>query len=269
MLTAALSGVSFPTVGPAKADMSATVALLHLAPRPGEIENNKRLIAAAVRRAASLGARLVVSPELVLSGYGFRDIIGTDWIAEHQPAHFSWAQELARQASVFLLLGTPEADGPLFNSLILFGPDGTRIGHHRKIMVLKVGSESWSTAGGQPTVMTVDGIGRVGLFVCADMYSKRLVDETAVAGVDLMVSSAAWAPGHHGPNGEWERASLETGRPVLVCNRTGVDSMDFTGSRSVAAINGTIAFAHSSPDSAIILVEWNRNARRLANWRVV
>ena len=46
-------------------------------------------------------------------------------------------------------------------------------------MVLKVGSESWSTAGDRGTVVTVDGIGRVGLFVCADMYSKRLVDETA------------------------------------------------------------------------------------------
>lgn len=249
--------------------MPATVALLHLAPRPGEIEHNKRLVTAAVRRAAGLGARFVVSPELVVSGYGFRDVIGTDWIAEGQAARTAWAQDLARKASVFLLLGTPEADGHLFNSLVLFAPDGTRIGHHRKIMVLKVGSESWSTAGGQPTVVNVDGIGRVGLFVCADMYSKRLVDETAAAGVDLLVSSAAWAPGHHGPNGEWERASLDVGRPVLVCNRTGVDAMDFRGSQSVAAIGGAIAFAHGSPDSAIILVEWDGNARRLANWRVI
>jgi predicted amidohydrolase len=245
------------------------VALLHLAPRPGEIEHNKRLVAAAVRRAASLGARFVVSPELVVSGYGFRDVIGTDWIARDQAAHFEWAQDLARQASVFLLLGTPEADGRLFNSMLLFGPDGTRIGHHRKIMVLEAGSESWSVAGDRPTVMTVDGIGRVGLFVCADMYSRRLVDQTAAGGVDLMVSSAAWAPGHHGPSGEWERASLDVGRPVLICNRTGVDAMDFTGSQSVAAVGGAIAFAHSSPDSAVILVEWDRKARHLANWRVV
>lgn len=245
------------------------MALLHLAPRPGEIEHNTRLVAAAVRRAAGLGARFVVSPELAVSGYGFRDVIGTDWIAQHQVARFEWARDLARQASVFLLLGTPEADGSLFNSLILFGPDGTRIGHHRKIMVLKVGSESWSTAGDRPTVMTVDGIGRVGLFVCADMYSKRLVDETVGKGVDLLVSSAAWAPGHHGPSGEWERASLEAGRPVLVCNRTGVDAMDFTGAQSVAAVGGAIASSHSSPDSAIILVDWELPARQLSNWRVV
>lgn len=247
---------------------SATLALLHLAPRPGEIEHNKRLVEDGVRRASARGASIVVSPELALSGYGFRDLIGTDWIAEGQAALFAWAAELARQASVTLVLGTPEADGRLFNSLILFGPGGARIGHHRKVMALKAGSESWSTAGDRATTIAIDRIGRVGLFVCADMYSKRLVDETAGQGIDLLFSAAAWAPGHHGPNGEWERASVDTGRPVLVCNRTGIDSMDFTPSRSVAAVSGSIAFSHSSPDSAVVLVDWTAAARQLSNWRV-
>lgn len=269
MLKAALSGLSLSTVSTAKADVSAIVALLHLAPRPGDIEHNKRMVEAAVRRASAEGARFVVTPELVVSGYGFRDMIGTDWIGRGQMALFAWAGELARQASVFLLLGTPEADGRLFNSQILFSPDGARIGHHRKIMVLKVGSESWSTAGDRSTVVSVDGVGRVGLFVCADMYSERLVAETATQQVDLLVSSAAWAPGEHGPNGEWERASLATARPVLVCNRTGTDAMDFRGSRSVAAIGGQITSSHSSPDSAIVLVEWIPQARQVSNWRVV
>ncbi len=227
------------------------------------------MIESAVRRAASMGATFIVSPELVVSGYGFRDAIGTDWIARDQPALFAWAGDLARQASAFLLLGTPEEDGRLFNSQILFAPDGTRIGHHRKIMVLKVGSESWSTAGDRSTVVSVDGVGRVGLFVCADMYSKRLVDETAAQGVDLLVSSAAWAPGHHGPNGEWERASLETARPVLVCNRSGMDAMDFRGSQSVAAVDGSIASSHRSPDSAIVLLDWAPQTRQISNWRLI
>lgn len=253
----------------AKADKPATLALLHLASRPGEVEHNKRMVEDAVRRASAMGAKAVVSPELAISGYGFRDLIGTDWIARDQAVLFAWAADLARQVSVFLVLGTPEADRNLFNSMIVFGPDGVRIGHHRKIMVLKVGSESWSTAGNRATVLTVDGIGRVGLFVCADMYSKRLVDETAGQDVDLLVSSAAWAPGEHGPNGEWERASLETGRPVLVCNRTGMDAMDFRESRSVAAVGGTVASSHSSEDSAIVLLDWTPQARQVSNWRVI
>lgn len=264
-----MGAISFPTVSIAKTDEPAGVALLHLAPRPGEIEHNKRIVEQAVQRASAMGARLVVTPELVVSGYGFRDIIGTEWIARGQAGLLGWASDLARGAAVHLLLGTPESDLGLFNSMILFGPDGTRIGHHRKILVLKVGSESWSTAGDRATALVLDGIGRAGLFICADMYSKRLVDETAGQGVDLLISSAAWAEGHHGPSGEWERASRETGRPVLVCNRTGMDSMDFRSSRSVAAVDGAIVFFHSSPDSAIILVDWEPAARRLSNWRAI
>lgn len=250
--------------------MSVTLALLHLDARPGCIEQNKSTIDAAVRRASAMGARFVVTPELAASGYGFRDAIGTAWIAESRL--YDWAARLAREASVFLVLGTPEAapsGAALYNSMVAFAPDGGPVGWHRKINVLRSGSESWSSPGDRPTVVDVPGIGRMGLFVCADMYSERLVDETAAQGVDLLLSSAAWAPGLHGPNGEWERASAVAGRPVLVCNRTGADVIDFTRAQSIAAIDGSIAHCHASVDSAIILVDWNQQDRELTRWRVV
>lgn len=272
MLQVFAGGVAFATVTSATATSTATIALLHLAPRPGEIEANKRALEQAVRRAAANGARLIVTPELAVSGYGFRDLVGTDWIASGQAPLFAWAGTLAKETGASLALGTPEAapeKDALFNSMVLFAPGGSIAGRHRKVNALRMGSESWSTPGDRPTVLAVDGIGRVGFFVCADMYSTRLVEETAAQGVDLLLSSAAWAPGHHGPDGEWERASATTGRPVLVCNRTGKDVLAFDAAQSVAAVDGTIAFAHASPDPGIALVEWTAGTRRLTNWRVV
>ena len=79
-------------MSPLQAPQTRIIALLHLAPRPGDVEFNKRLIERAVVQAASLGARLIVTPELCLSGYGFRDLVGTTWIAgERQPARLDWA----------------------------------------------------------------------------------------------------------------------------------------------------------------------------------
>lgn len=249
-----------------------TLALLHLAPRPGEIEHNKRMLESMALRASALEAKLIVTPELAVSGYGFRDVVGIDWIARQQATLLAWAASLARKAGAFLLLGAPEADAAgsaLFNSLFLFAPDGTRRDCHHKINVLKVGAESWSTPGDRATSVAIDGVGRMGLFVCADMYSRRLVRETAAQNVDLLVSCAAWAPGEHGPNGEWEWASPATERPVLVCNRTGVDMLDFSDARSVAAIGGSIVHAHASPAEALIPVDWTPWARELRNWRVI
>ncbi|WP_428661764.1 carbon-nitrogen hydrolase family protein [Reyranella sp.] len=258
-------------MSPLQAHQAQTIALLHLAPRPGDVEYNKRLIERAVSQASSRGARLIVTPELCLSGYGFRDLIGTTWIAGEQPALLDWAARLARRTGgASIVLGQPEADGDaLFNSMIVLGPDGGVTGRHRKIAALRVGAESWSTPGDRPTVVDIAGIGRVGLFVCADMYSKRLVGETAAQGCDLLLSAAAWAPGEHGPSGEWEWASLTTQRPVLVCNRTGRDVLDFSGARSVAAVDGTIAFAHAAPDDSIVLVDWTATTRALSSWRTV
>jgi predicted amidohydrolase len=249
-----------------------TVALLHLDPRPGNVAGNLRLIEAGVLSASRMGAKLIVAPELAVSGYGFRDLIGTDWIARDQAAHFAWAADLACRAEAGLVLGMPEAspDGDkLFNSLMLFASDGRCLGRHRKINVLRIGSESWSVPGDQATVVALEGIGRVGLFVCADMYSQRLVQDTAARDVDLLVSGAAWAPGEHGPAGEWEWASVAAGRPVLVCNRTGVDVLDFRAARSVVAVAGSVISSYASPVPAIILVDWIAEKHGLANWRAV
>ena len=265
-------GVAFATVPPATAAPTSAIALLHLAPRAGEVATNRAALEQAARRAAANGARLIVTPELAVSGYGFRDLVGTDWIASGQPALFAWAGGLAQETGASLVLGTPEAssdNGALFNSMMLFAPDGSVTGRHRKINALRVGSESWSTPGDRTSVFTIEGVGRVGFFVCADMYSTRLVEETAVQGVDLLLSTAAWAPGHHGPDGEWERASATTSRPVLVCNRTGKDVLDFDAAQSVAAVNGEIAFSHASPEQSIVLVDWTAGTRHLTSWRVV
>src|ERR687886_2695401 len=56
------------------------IALLHLAPRPGELRHNRRLLAAAIRTAAGLGAAGVLTPELCVCGYDFVDRLGTAWI---------------------------------------------------------------------------------------------------------------------------------------------------------------------------------------------
>ena len=77
LLGSAVAGVTSFAMSPLQAQQTQLIALLHLAPRPGDIEFNKRLIERAVLQASSRGARLIVTPELCVSGYGFRDLIGT------------------------------------------------------------------------------------------------------------------------------------------------------------------------------------------------
>jgi predicted amidohydrolase len=64
---------------------SLRVGLLHLAPETGALEQNRALIENATAVAADMGAAWVVSGELVVPGYRFQPLIGTDWITR-QPA---------------------------------------------------------------------------------------------------------------------------------------------------------------------------------------
>ena len=51
--------------------MPVRIALLHLAPIPGDVAHNRRLVEAAVAAAAADDARWVVTPEFCVTGFTF------------------------------------------------------------------------------------------------------------------------------------------------------------------------------------------------------
>jgi 5-aminopentanamidase len=85
-------------------------------------------------------------------------------------------------------------------------------------------------------------------------------------GARVLVSSAAWAPGLHGPNGEWERITELTGLPLFVCNRTGDDQiMSFASAESVVAHHGRRLWSMTSAQSVAFLIEWDLQAETLCS----
>ena len=247
--------------------MPVRIALLHLAPIPGDVAHNRRLVEAAVAAAAADDARWIVTPEFCVTGFTFADRIGTDWILEQPDPWMSGFRRRVADLGVTVFLSHPERDartGALHNSVFVIGPDGAILGVHRKINTLRVGSEAWSTPGDEVTAIEVAPVGRVGVLVCADAYSPWIAKSLEAQGTRLLVSCAAWAPGLHGPNGEWEQCTLDTGLPLLVCNRTGPDeTMSFLEAESVVVVGGRRLLSLRSEGSAIFAVDWEPSAGRL------
>lgn len=244
------------------------VAFLHLAPVPGDLAGNRRMIETAVTQAAHAGAAWILTPELAVCGYSFADRIGTGWIA---PQPDEWTAHMSRLASrlrITLFLSQPEQDPAtreLHNSLFVITPNGLLAGSHRKINALRVGSESWSMPGTGAIPVAATPLDRVGLLICADAYSPGIAESLRRQGARLLVSAAAWAPGFHGPDGEWERCTRDTGLPLFVCNRTGPDlTMDFTKAESVVAKDGARRLSMSATRSTIFLIDWDLLRQDLA-----
>lgn len=108
----------------------------------------------------------------------------------------------------------------------------------------------------------------VGILICADAYSPWIARSLKAQGAQLLVSSAAWAPGQHGPNGEWEKCTRDTGLPLLVCNRTGPDrTLDFTEAESVVVKDGRRLLSFRSEHSVIFTVDWDLKTQNLSTYQ--
>jgi 5-aminopentanamidase len=244
------------------------IALAHLAPIPADLTYNRQLVERAITTAARVGAAWIVTPELIIPGYTFADSIGTKWIVPQPDPWMTSLCQLAARLNMTVFLSHPEQDRrskKLYNSVFVIMPDGAIAGTHRKINTLRVGSESWSSPGKYATPIPVHPLGNIGILICADAFSPKIAASLKAQGARMLVSSAAWGPGLHGPNGEWERCTKDTGLPLLVCNRTGPDrTLDFRAAESIVAKDGQRLLSLSSTRSTLFVLDWNLKTQDLA-----
>jgi len=156
---------------------------------------------AGIERAAATGARLVALPE-VWTYLG--PISGNADAAETIPGPLTDEfAELARAHGIYLHLGSfferIEGESRLFNTSVVFGPDGRELARYRKIHLFDVDiasdtayRESTTIAPGEEiATFDLDGI-TVGLAICYDLRFPELFRILALRGADVIVLPSAF-----------------------------------------------------------------------------
>ena len=242
------------------------ISFLHLAPVPYDVPRNRRLVESALNVAARQGADWVITPELCVSGYLFMQHIGSDWIL---PQPDEWTQYfcgLVKERALTVFLAQPERDpesGKLHNTVFVINRWGQITGRHRKIKTLH-GAEAWSSPGEKNDPLDVDRT-KVGVLVCADGYKNQIAQELKDKGARILVSPAAWGPGDCAPDGEWEQRTVDTGLPIMVCNRSGGEGedLDYQQAESVVAQNGRRLLNGACDRSVVLSFDWDMDAMEL------
>ena len=250
----------------ARWENSVRIAFLHIAPVTGDIDYNRRLVERGIVAAAEAGAQWAITPELCIPGYLFLKKLGTGWI---QPQPDQWMSDfcgLVRENGLTVFLSHPELDpasGRMYNTVFIINSDGEIVGRHRKIKALG-GAEAWSTAGWKISPYELDGI-QAGVLICADAYKNDVAEVLVSKGAQVLVSPVSWGPGGCGPDGEWEARSAQTGLPIMVCNRTGVEKeeMDYREAESVVAQNGRRLLEATSDRSVVLTFDWDMESMTL------
>lgn len=160
--------------------------------------NKTANLAAMTRRlaaAADRGARLVVFPECVLTGYGFASREQVRAVAEPMPGPSveTMARECERRG-VWAVFGMFEstADGKVYNACALVGPPGFVAGY-RKIHLPCLGADRFTDPGDRPFAVHDLGGLRLGMNICFDGSFPESARILTLLGADLVVLPTNWA----------------------------------------------------------------------------
>ncbi|MBI3129153.1 MAG: carbon-nitrogen hydrolase family protein [Candidatus Tectomicrobia bacterium] len=173
--------------------------------RARTIEKLRRLTA----EAAIKGASLVLFPEAFVSGYpkeldfGARVGRRTPEGREDFRRYFESALELggpdeaaigraARENKVHLVVGVMERDGgTLYCTVLFYGPDGTLLGKHRKLMPTAMERLIWGFGDGSTLAALDTPLGRLGAVICWENYMPLLRMAMYSKGVQIYCAPTA------------------------------------------------------------------------------
>ena len=142
--------------------------------------------------AAATGAKVVLFPEAFIAGYpkglsyglvvGARDPVGReefrlylDAAIEVPGIHTLRLGEAAAAAGVYLVIGVIERElGTCYCTVLFFGPDGSMLGKHRKLMPTALERMIWGFGDGSTLTVVDSPYGRIGSVICWENYMPML-----------------------------------------------------------------------------------------------
>jgi len=200
-----------------------------------------------MREAIGSGARIVLLPELVTSGYVFASAEEARGLALRAEELSDWAEEAAQGEAVvvggFAELGE---DGGVYNSAAVFGPAGL-LAVYRKTHLWDREKLCFEPGGELPPVVETP-LGMIGIAVCYDLYFPELTRALAFAGADL-IALPANLPLFPRPQGErpveiaLAQATAHVSKIwVAICDRTGPErGVEWTGASCIVDPDGWLA----------------------------
>ncbi|WP_319520380.1 NAD+ synthase [uncultured Martelella sp.] len=252
---------------------SIKIALAQLNPTVGDIAGNLEKLRTARKKAAAVGADLVLSTELFISGYQPEDLV-------MKPAF------LAACLKAVEALAADTADGG--PGVIVGFPRQGEAGRHNSVAVLdggeiiairdKVDLPNYGefdekrvfTPGEMPGPVSFRGV-RIGIPICEDIWGDLGVCETlAESGAELLLSPNG-SPYYRGKVDVRHQVVLkqviETGLPLVYLNTLGgQDELVFDGGSFGFNADKTLAFQMPQFAEDIAISEWERGDD---GWRIV
>jgi predicted amidohydrolase len=241
------------------------IAGLQHAGTPGDVDANLAVLDAAAARAAAAGCRLLVTPEMFLTGY---DIGARVKHLAREPLEERTAEVAARHG-LALAVGLPqpaESGVGVTNSVLLLDDRGRRVVRYDKTHLFGDLDRAMFVPGRIPVVTAeLEGI-RLGFLVCYDVEFPETVRAAALAGADLVVVPTAqmepfaFVAEHLIRVRAWENQVY-----VAYVNHSGSEGdLRYVGRSSVCAPSGEVLAVADADGEALLVADVDAEVVRTA-----
>ncbi|MFP5411466.1 MAG: NAD+ synthase [Gammaproteobacteria bacterium] len=246
------------------------IAAAQLNQTVGDFPGNADRIIGAARQAADLGVRVLVTPELSLTGYPPEDLLLRDAFQRRSDEALDRIREATAPLDLFLLVGHPVVEGQgagrrRFNAASLLHR-GRVVGvcRKRELPNYAVFDEARYFARGEEAfVFDVDGM-RLGVAVCEDFWfpvPPRALHEIGAQAL-LVLNASPYHLGKQHTRLDTARANVSAlGMPMLAANQVGgQDELVFDGLSFALDASGALAAQGKAFESDLLVVELQAGA---------
>ena len=243
--------------------MPLKIAVGQINPVVGDVDGNvERILGVVTEARDTLGADLIMLPELAICGYPPEDLLFHGNMRRKVAAALDSLQ--ARVTGIDVLVGYPEYVGDsIFNSVALIR-DGRVASVYRKQLLPNYGvfdEQRYFKAGKEAVIAEVGGV-RCGLLICEDIWEPGPSRAAVEAGAEVLLIING-SPYDTGSQARRERVMIscaqETGVPLVYCNMVGgQDELVFDGGSTVVDGSGEVRMRAPAFEEVLLGIELER-----------
>jgi predicted amidohydrolase len=252
--------------------MKFQVGLAQVAPTLGNLEANKKIISAEIKKAIKSGVDLLICPELSVTGYFLKDIVPEVALQKSS----SLIKELAAMSKdISIVAGfVEESSRHGFYNVAGYFEGGKLLHMHRKLYLPTYGlfDEGRYVGAGKQVRAFDTRFGRAAMLICEDAWHPSLAYIASQDGADfLIVPSSSPARGAKKQSGGKSSLAIERvwnslnrshavafNQFVFFCNRVGFeDGISFWGGSEVISPTGELLAAAPRWKTKLLTAEIN------------
>lgn len=223
------------------------VAACQIYPKILDLKGNLEKHIQFIKQAADNGAKLIVFPEMSMTGYYYSSWSEVAVHGQYIPGPITDSlSKVCKASDVYVVIGMIEKDGlggdwRYYNASVLIGPTGV-LGKYRKTHLPYMGADRFVKKGDLPYRVIDTPIGKIGLGICYDLRFPEQWRTLALKGAEILINSTnVYREAEVHKNLMGPTRALENRIFLITCNRIGPErGGDFLGLSNIIDVNGKI-----------------------------